>query len=222
MMPPALYRRFDELGLDIKEYFVLQDAELLRRLLEQVGRQGMRVAEVGAWKGCSTAVIGDFVKSVGGDVVSIDNFGGNPGTWNVGEAMGTDLEALHRANMAALGLGETVETVRANSVEYAETVADGSLDLVFIDADHRYSTFMADLKAWVPKVKGIICGHDHDGLRYAEQPAAARAVIDDCLEVDYISGLGHPGIIRGCHDVFEAYECAWAAGGGSMWWVDLR
>lgn len=49
------------------------------------------------------------------------------------------------------------------SVEAAQTVRDGSLDLVFIDADHSYQGAKADLAAWVPKVKpgGWIGGHDY-------------------------------------------------------------
>lgn len=48
------------------------------------------------------------------------------------------------------------------SVEAARTIADASLDLVFIDADHSYEGVKADLAAWVPKVKagGWIGGHD--------------------------------------------------------------
>lgn len=49
------------------------------------------------------------------------------------------------------------------SVEAARTIGDGSLDLVFIDADHSYEGVKADLAAWVPKVKagGWIGGHDY-------------------------------------------------------------
>lgn len=39
---------------------------------------------------------------------------------------------------------------------------NGSLDFVFIDANHEYSAIAADIDAWLPKVKkgGIIAGHD--------------------------------------------------------------
>ena len=48
------------------------------------------------------------------------------------------------------------------SIEAAARVPDGSLDLVFLDADHSYEGVKADLAAWAPKVKpgGWIGGHD--------------------------------------------------------------
>lgn len=49
------------------------------------------------------------------------------------------------------------------SADAAQSIEDGSLDLVFIDADHSYEGVKADLAAWVPKVKadGWIGGHDY-------------------------------------------------------------
>lgn len=50
-----------------------------------------------------------------------------------------------------------------SSSEAAGMVPDGSLDLVFLDADHSYEGVKADLAAWAPKVKrgGWIGGHDY-------------------------------------------------------------
>lgn len=50
---------------------------------------------------------------------------------------------------------------------------DGSLDLVFIDANHEYESVKSDIKLWQPKVKkgGILAGHD-----YALIPGVTAAV----------------------------------------------
>jgi predicted O-methyltransferase YrrM len=50
------------------------------------------------------------------------------------------------------------------SVEVAKTIPDGSLDFVFIDANHAYEYVVADIAAWAPKVRkgGIVYGHDFD------------------------------------------------------------
>lgn len=62
-----------------------------------------------------------------------------------------------------------------DSVDMAKKVEDASLDFVFIDADHRYESVIADLKAWVPKVKedGVVCGHDYNQPRF---PGVTKAV----------------------------------------------
>jgi len=50
------------------------------------------------------------------------------------------------------------------SVEAAATIANNSLDFVFIDADHSFDAVCADIEAWTLKVKsgGYLTGHDWD------------------------------------------------------------
>lgn len=52
---------------------------------------------------------------------------------------------------------------RSFSVPAAAHVDDGSLDFVYIDAAHDLPSVIADLAAWVPKVRagGIVSGHDY-------------------------------------------------------------
>jgi len=51
-----------------------------------------------------------------------------------------------------------------SSIEAASTIKGGSLDLVFLDADHSYEGVKADIAAWLPKVKAgaWIGGHDFE------------------------------------------------------------
>lgn len=62
------------------------------------------------------------------------------------------------------------------TVKAAESVADGSLDFVFIDADHSEKGVREDITAWLPKVKptGLICGHDINWK-------SVKAAVDDLL-----------------------------------------
>ena len=55
------------------------------------------------------------------------------------------------------------ETHRLRSVPCATIFDDGSLDCVYIDADHSRESVAADLRAWWPKLKsgGLFCGHDY-------------------------------------------------------------
>jgi len=59
--------------------------------------------------------------------------------------------------------------IKATSVDAAKDVADGSLDFVYIDADHRFDYVMLDLILWSRKVRpgGIVAGHDYYRFRNA-------------------------------------------------------
>lgn len=61
------------------------------------------------------------------------------------------------------------------SLEGAAFLDDGTLDFVFIDADHSYEGCLADIDAWTPKVRrgGWIIGHDYCAARY---PGVIKAV----------------------------------------------
>lgn len=55
--------------------------------------------------------------------------------------------------------------LKMDTLDAAAAVGDGSLDFVFIDADHKYQSVKEDITAWSPKVKsgGLISGHDYGG-----------------------------------------------------------
>jgi hypothetical protein len=65
--------------------------------------------------------------------------------------------------------------LRMPSVLGAAWVADASLDLVFLDADHTEAGLLADIDAWRAKVRpgGWLGGHDYGAARF---PGVARAV----------------------------------------------
>lgn len=67
-----------------------------------------------------------------------------------------------------------VTVVKGQSIDVARGIPTGLLDFVFIDADHAEAAVLADLKAWVPKVRtgGIVAGHDFN------LPSVQRAVRD--------------------------------------------
>jgi predicted O-methyltransferase YrrM len=48
-------------------------------------------------------------------------------------------------------------------VEASKDFEDGSLDFIYIDANHNLLRVVEDLWHWVPKVRsgGAICGHDY-------------------------------------------------------------
>ena len=53
--------------------------------------------------------------------------------------------------------------IKNSSIAAARDIPDGSLDFVYIDADHDYASCKEDIEAWFPKVRhgGLIAGHDY-------------------------------------------------------------
>lgn len=53
--------------------------------------------------------------------------------------------------------------IRALSMDAVQNVKKGSLDFVYIDADHRFDYVMQDIIQWSKRVRagGIVAGHDY-------------------------------------------------------------
>ena len=118
------------------------------------------LVEVGAWKGRSSSFLVVEAKNKSKDISVhiVDTWLGSP---EHTEEMKDGLYEKFIANMSPLS-GHYIAH-RKNSLEACEQFSDGTLDGVFIDADHSYESVLADIKAWLPKVRsgGILAGHDY-------------------------------------------------------------
>ena len=188
--------------LDIREAVSVADGKVLQGLVGMVRRQGMKVVEIGSWKGFSTYFLAQAVAASGGSVFAVDHWRGNEGTWNIAVVKKQDIFATFKRNMTALGVYNIVHPLVMDSKAACPRFADGSLDLVFIDADHRYHCVKSDIVSWLRKVRvgGILCGHDCEGY-YSKYPDKVKKVIDDHLEADYTSRI-HCGVVRALYDCF--------------------
>lgn len=56
------------------------------------------------------------------------------------------------------------QLIRQWSPAAASLVPDRSLDFVYLDADHQFESVVADIRAWLPKVRqgGVLAGHDYE------------------------------------------------------------
>lgn len=81
---------------------------------------------------------------------------------------------LKRCQHIAAEIGDRAHLLVMTTCEAAAHVADGSLDFVFIDADHRYESVNEDIAHWAPKVRkgGWVGGHDYN----EKWPGVVRAV----------------------------------------------
>lgn len=121
------------------------------------------VVEVGAWKGRSTAAL---LSSCKGTVTVVDHFKGSPNeraTFHY-EATYNDIHAQFMENVGSF---PNLKVLRMDSIEASKQFSNGSVDMVFIDADHEYLSALNDIKAWWPKCRKMLCGHDSYQIRDA-------------------------------------------------------
>ncbi len=196
--------------LDIMETFSEGDTKALEQLVRMVPRQNVKIVEIGSWKGFSTSILARNALNYHGHVYAVDNWKGNEGTWNYVIAGSQDIYSIFRTNMILLGVWDAVHPLVMDSETASKVFADGILDLVFIDADHRYEYVKQDILSWLPKLRsdGILCGHDCEGY-YSKYSAKVRQMIDKHLEDDYIPDVCHPGVVKALHDCLgEEYSIA--------------
>lgn len=71
--------------------------------------------------------------------------------------------------LGSCGHFDNLHAVRGYSPAVAADVPD--VDMVFIDGGHDYDQVVADIEAWLPKTRKLICGHDysHEGFGGVKQ-----------------------------------------------------
>ena len=158
---------FDSMGMDLPD----EDARALTRMIHQFQDQHGHtpsVLEVGSWAGRSAIIMA----RAGARVTCVDTWEGSKndsGTQSYNGSRGRPLDVFRR-NTAGLDIKAHV----GKSPEAAKDFADHILDIVYIDAEHDYDSVMADIKAWMPKAKHAIAGHDYhvfEGVRKAVKDA---------------------------------------------------
>eukprot|EP00929_Paragymnodinium_shiwhaense_P065561 TRINITY_DN32850_c0_g2_i1.p1 TRINITY_DN32850_c0_g2~~TRINITY_DN32850_c0_g2_i1.p1 ORF type:complete len:421 (+),score=70.62 TRINITY_DN32850_c0_g2_i1:86-1348(+) len=87
--------------------------------------------------------------------------------------------------------------IAQRSSDAVDMIAEGSLDLVFIDGDHAYDAVSRDLLEWLPKVRpgGILAGHDYS--------------------------LGFPDVVRAAHEFTEKTGLQLVIGGADCFWFHV-
>jgi len=91
------------------------------------------------------------------------DYQGDSGDWHAGLSQEKQDAYCERAEVVTAFAEDRARILRMSSREASALVADGSLDFVFIDADHSYEGCAADIAAWLPKLKpnGLLSGHDY-------------------------------------------------------------
>lgn len=149
-------------------------AEMVRRF------PGGTFVELGSWKGRSTAFLGVEIINAGTgirayavDVWSDDISGGAKKTMTEQGLTGNTLYDMFIENIAPVA--DVFTVMRMTTIQAATHFVNGTVDFVFVDADHSYEGCRTDIEAWLPKIKngGVLAGHD-----FAWAGTVQRAVFD--------------------------------------------
>jgi cephalosporin hydroxylase len=144
---------------DIQGWFDWQTT--YSRWAQQVS-DGGRIAEIGNYHGRSMAYLLVELANRGRSdvkVIGVDSFVGGDG---IPDAPGS-IETSFMQNMQRLGEAtDRLEHFKMPSTEASSLFLDLTIDFVWIDADHHFSSVLEDLEVWWPKVKlgGEMGGHD--------------------------------------------------------------
>ena len=167
--------KFDEIFRESK----FQSRDDLPNFLNFLGLRGFGV-EVGTHRGEYAEAI--LSRWHGDALICVDPWSNPPGYDDIISRSGRDrnldyAEALNRLSR----FGDKCQFLRMVSKNAAKLIGDGSLDFVYLDADHSYRAIAADLRLWWPKVKmgGVFSGHD---LNNDWAHTVGRAVREFCEE----------------------------------------
>jgi hypothetical protein len=139
--------------------------------------EGMReVVEIGSWKGGSTYL---FCSFCAGPVYAVDHWLGSPDKDDAThfEARQKDVFAIFKRNV---GHFPNLNILKMDSVAASTMFPDKSVDMVFVDAGHDAASVTADIAAWFPKCRKVLCGHDesHAPVRLAIESLGRTIRVD--------------------------------------------
>lgn len=171
----------------------------LTDVIRKYQKTGMVVAEIGTYDGTTTKDYIDIIKQNNGHLYAIDWFNGNENVeGNLHTFNEDNSDNVYQQFVNNIHTYMDITTIkRGKSSDMIPEIPDGSLDICFIDADHRYLNVYKDIEMCLPKIKpgGIICGHDFDDMSLLDK------LKPEWLELDTIDGV-HYGVIKAVYDHF--------------------
>ena len=151
-------------------------AQTIVDALQSLGRSKLVGVEVGVWRGETSRFLLRSLSDL--HLHMVDAWKVYPHQATRSSLKNAKQEAFDHARREAARVTEFApdrRTIhREDSVQTAASFDDGSLDFVFLDAEHSYESAAADIAAWWPKLKpgGILFGHDYGHPRF---PGVKRA-----------------------------------------------
>jgi predicted O-methyltransferase YrrM len=209
------------LGAPVRHVFMIGTAWYLAR---RCGRPSLSVLEVGSWCGASALSWAQGVQEYcgGGSITCVDAWtpffsGTADGASDYAVAMDAMLASdvaydvfLH--NMSTLPGTIVAQHVRGRSEHVLPQLREAQYDIVFVDANHAYSSIRADLSAALPLLRdgGVVCGDDLNRQMHECDAAHAEANRERDLATEPVSGRNyHPGVTVAVAELFGRVS-SWA------------
>lgn len=181
--------------------FLPGELPALADITARCARPGMVVVEIGSYTGRSALAMLPTIAAMRGHLYCVDWFQGSTGCTDplAASYTGRDIQAVFQRNIAEAGYAECVTIIRGTSLDAARVFAPGVADLLFLDADHRYSSVSADIRAWRPALRpgGVFAGHDIE----QEYPELDPRLAEQYAETDCHGDI-HYGV---AHAVWQAF-----------------
>ena len=167
-------------------------------IVSDYGTDKLTLAEIGIYRGDTTMKIAPMVRDLGGKYICVEWFKGNVDSfpnYNPDEH-DSNLQAFSNRIKTEHGgsLEKTVMLLDASSIDACSYIDNETIDICFIDADHRYMAVLCDIIQYSFKVKhnGILCGHDLTESGSAGVDTYPR----ECFHTDCHPKWGHAGVAQ--------------------------
>lgn len=120
------------------------------------------IVEIGSWRGLSSHAL---LSGCPGPVFCIDTFKGTPNELD-GAHVAARTEDIYQSFYSNVGHFSNLVVLQMSSLKAVQFFRDKSIDMIFIDGDHKYPAPYEDIRSWMPICKRILCGHDvhQDGV----------------------------------------------------------
>jgi predicted O-methyltransferase YrrM len=124
--------------------------EVCLQWLSKTAQTMAGILEVGSHYGRSTHAL---LSGCRGQVIAVD-------PWQGTTREGKPRQQVFEQFIRNVGYFPNLGVLRMPSSAAARLFRGQSFDMVFIDGNHAYDYVKADIEAWLPKTRKLICGHD--------------------------------------------------------------
>jgi predicted O-methyltransferase YrrM len=124
----------------------------------------LQIIEIGSYCGASAKIISDnFVHSTINCVDMWEKYIEDCSTYDI-DKQELELKEAEKIFDKVISVKKNIVKNKTSSVEFSKKVLDKSIDFIYIDGNHQYSSVKEDLILWIPKIKngGIVSGHDYE------------------------------------------------------------